>query len=178
MGVILTVSTGNWVDNDDGKKDVRGYGCSAYSWSDCSKYDTYDFKSKIMCHVCGGGLSKSNCGLWPKFDSYSCSDEGNAYTPLNTSMDISQKRSCTSLCEEQGETGCCFLNSNYGCYWKSGSTAIKSYDDNPGIAVSCSDIGTNTVPTNAPIIINSEKNYFIAQPTLNLFEYFNNINFP
>ena len=55
-------------------------------------------------------------------------------------MDTSQTSACEQLCIEEGEKGCCFLNTGRGCYWKRFAEATGDEGDT-SLAVSCSSAG-------------------------------------
>ena len=71
------------------------------------------------------GMSTTTCLPWSNSSSaYECRG-GESYMKLNTSMKVSDKENCSSLCEEQNYNGCCYLEQHYGCYWKKGADSTK-----------------------------------------------------
>ena len=63
-------------------------------------------------------------GTWELLDKTLCSS--------------SQTARCESLCKQRGESGCCYLGSKYGCWWKGGGAAMNSASyGGTGTAVTC-----------------------------------------
>ena len=77
------------------------------------------------------------CSTWPTSETFSCRDGGD-YKTLDWNLDSSQTSACELLCIDQGEKGCCSLQTGYGCSWKPGGRVVPNY---AGLAVSCSSAG-------------------------------------
>ena len=56
------------LNTDNGARDKWGNGCYYYDYkSDCGgRYDNDDFKSDLVCCVCGGGATKAKGNLTGK----------------------------------------------------------------------------------------------------------------
>ena len=68
-----------------------------------------------------------HCGGWPYKSGYACDNVGGDMKSLQGKMNVSDFDSCSNLCKQQGTRGCCSLNNQSGCSWKSFSTA-SGYD--------------------------------------------------
>ena len=55
-------------------------------------------------------------------------------------MNSSHTQDCQNLCMERKEDGCCYLNDQFGCYWKE-KEDVSPLDAGTGMAVRCSVSG-------------------------------------
>ena len=99
----------------------------------------------MICNFISSELETNvRCTSWPNASaSYACTDVGSSWKALDTSMSISQTKSCEQLCQQQLDYGCCYLGVTTGCYWKVGSIASSNNTDGAvGTSVRCSLKGT------------------------------------
>ena len=77
---------------------------------------------------------------WPLSSNYGCSNSGGDWKRLKADSGLTmvyEPFECQRLCLQYASSGeewmelvsygngCCFVNDHYGCYWKSGSTAVS-----------------------------------------------------
>ena len=77
---------------------------------------------------------------WPASNEYGCTDIGENWKLLDSSMTVFQGEYCQNLCLQEQQDGCCFLNNEHGCYWKGGDYVSNMAGDD-AIAVRCSSPG-------------------------------------
>ena len=83
---------------------------------------------------------------------------------LDASMNFSDSTSCENLCLMEKDNGCCYLQSGWGCYWKSGGYSDAVVSDG-GISVTCSTAGieqTIFVEKGAPCGQNQAARHFFG----------------
>ena len=60
-------------------------------------------------------------------------------------MNSSHSQDCQNLCMERKEDGCCYLNDQFGCYWKE-KEDVSPMDAGTGMAIRCSVSGIKVDP--------------------------------
>ena len=55
-------------------------------------------------------------------------------------MNSSHSQDCQNLCMERKKEGCCYLNDQFGCYWKE-KEDVSPMDAGTGMAIRCSVSG-------------------------------------
>ena len=63
------------------------------------------------------------CLPWPESPSHGCSESGENWKALDTSLSYSDSATCELLCLSEQQDGCCYLKTGDGCYWKQGGIA-------------------------------------------------------
>ena len=63
------------------------------------------------------------CLSWPESPSHGCSESGENWKALDTSLSYSDSAACELLCLSEQQDGCCYLKTGVGCYWKQGGIA-------------------------------------------------------
>ena len=88
---------------------------------------------------------KVTCSAWPDSSNYGCTNVGANWIALNKDMNSSHTQDCQNLCMERKEDGCCYLNDQFGCYWKE-KEDVSPLDAGTGMAVRCSVSGKEVEP--------------------------------
>lgn len=82
------------------------------------------------------------CSTWPTSGKFGCTEDGDSWKSLDSSMDTSRTSACETLCIGQGRDGCCSLGDGIGCYWKGGAKVSSyMYDSKTSISVNCKSAG-------------------------------------
>ena len=64
------------------------------------------------------------CLPWPESQTYGCSS-GEEWKALDTTMNWPDSADCETLCLNEEQDGCCYLQTGVGCYWKPGGIAAN-----------------------------------------------------
>ena len=66
-------------------------------------------------------------------------------------MNSSHTQDCQNLCMERKEEGCCYINDQFGCYWKE-KEDVSPMDPGTGMAIRCSVSGIKVEPFYSSIL--------------------------
>ena len=78
-----------------------------------------------------------HCTYWQNTSNHICTDNGGDSLILLDSS-IKTPFECEALClRNNAVVGCCYLNTDDGCFWKTNATAVTTIDHNNSFAVTC-----------------------------------------
>ena len=81
----------------------------------------------------------ARCESWSNAENQGCST-GSRWKHLDNSLTFSDKANCRLLCLGEEEKGCCSLDKNAGCFWKSGNFAQSKPNDGHSMSISCHEV--------------------------------------
>ena len=89
------------------------------------------------------------CTAWPSSPSYGCSI-GGEWVKLDSALGESDYTICEELCTKKGQSGCCYLRTTLGCFWRPEAIAqltesTNLYQQLPGIAITCTRSGKYSI---------------------------------